>query len=181
MNRNMKTVIAAIGILFVVGCKESKKTEEVQAPEAKIEKQEEAKNNELAMASFMDEATESVWGNYLELKTALVNSNVNEAQAAADKLASSMADGNNTINEMATEISQATDIEKQRQLFSALGEQVEALLRENLSGGTIYKQFCPMAFNNEGGYWLSDAGEIRNPYFGDKMLKCGKVAEEISK
>ena len=30
-----------------------------------------------------------------------------------------------------------------------------------------------MAFNNEGAYWLSDAEQIRNPYFGDKMLTCG--------
>ena len=39
----------------------------------------------------------------------------------------------------------------------------------------MYKQFCPMAFNDQGGYWLSNSKEVRNPYFGDKMLKCGMV------
>jgi len=27
---------------------------------------------------------------------------------------------------------------------------------------------------------LSDAAEIRNPYFGDKMLKCGSVQEKLN-
>lgn len=45
---------------------------------------------------------------------------------------------------------------------------------------TLYLQFCPMAFNNEGAYWLSDKKEIRNPYFGDMMLKCGEVKRTIN-
>jgi hypothetical protein len=32
-----------------------------------------------------------------------------------------------------------------------------------------------MAFDGEGGYWLSDSKEIRNPYYGEKMLVCGNV------
>jgi hypothetical protein len=36
-----------------------------------------------------------------------------------------------------------------------------------------------MAKNNEGAFWLSASDQIRNPYFGDKMLKCGSVEEEI--
>jgi hypothetical protein len=48
-----------------------------------------------------------------------------------------------------------------------------------LAAGTIYKQYCPMAFSNTGAYWLSESKEIRNPYFGDKMLKCGRIVSEI--
>jgi hypothetical protein len=36
-----------------------------------------------------------------------------------------------------------------------------------------------MARNNQGGFWLSDDEEIRNPYFGDKMLTCGSVTEKL--
>lgn len=36
-----------------------------------------------------------------------------------------------------------------------------------------------MVFNNKGGYWLSTEEEILNPYYGDKMLHCGKVTETI--
>jgi Cu(I)/Ag(I) efflux system membrane fusion protein len=39
--------------------------------------------------------------------------------------------------------------------------------------------FCPMAFNNRGAYWLQNTKAITNPYFGHKMLKCGKVTDEI--
>ena len=34
-----------------------------------------------------------------------------------------------------------------------------------------------MAFNNTGAYWLSNSKEIYNPYFGDMMLNCGRVAD----
>ncbi|MFT4674108.1 MAG: hypothetical protein ACI9R6_001009, partial [Saprospiraceae bacterium] len=35
-------------------------------------------------------------------------------------------------------------------------------------------------FNNTGGYWLSNSKEIRNPYFGSKMLKCGRIDKEFN-
>ena len=44
----------------------------------------------------------------------------------------------------------------------------------------VYLEFCPMAFNDAGAYWVSDNKEIRNPYFGDVMLKCGKVIRTVS-
>jgi hypothetical protein len=36
-----------------------------------------------------------------------------------------------------------------------------------------------MAFNNKGAYWISSSKDILNPYFGDKMLKCGRVDSEV--
>ena len=36
-----------------------------------------------------------------------------------------------------------------------------------------------MAFDNQGAYWLSNAKQIRNPYFGEKMLTCGEVKEKL--
>jgi hypothetical protein len=36
---------------------------------------------------------------------------------------------------------------------------------------------CPMAFTNEGAYWVQRSGELANPYEGAMMLRCGaKVA-----
>ena len=43
----------------------------------------------------------------------------------------------------------------------------------------LYIQHCPMAFDNTGGDWISDAEKIMNPYFGDLMLHCGVVQEKI--
>ena len=44
---------------------------------------------------------------------------------------------------------------------------------------TVYLQHCPMADDNNGASWLSKEKEIRNPYFGARMLKCGSVEEVI--
>lgn len=74
----------------------------------------------------------------------------------------------------------STDIEAQREALSSLTENLYKSIKAfGLGGATAYYEFCPMAFNDQGGYWLSDAAEIRNPYFGDKMLKCGNVAETL--
>jgi Cu(I)/Ag(I) efflux system membrane fusion protein len=36
-----------------------------------------------------------------------------------------------------------------------------------------------MANNNKGAVWLSTEKEIRNPYYGDKMMRCGEILEEL--
>jgi len=63
-------------------------------------------------------------------------------------------------------------------------EDVSRLLYEvvNTFGAkaTVYKQYCPMALNDKGAYWLSTNKEIRNPYFGDQMLSCGEVQEVLT-
>ncbi|HEY9046951.1 MAG TPA: DUF3347 domain-containing protein, partial [Ohtaekwangia sp.] len=72
------------------------------------------------------------------------------------------------------------DIEVQRRSFSVLSENLYKSAKAfGLGGTTAYYEFCPMAFNDEGAYWLSDQEKIRNPYFGDKMLTCGVVKEKI--
>jgi hypothetical protein len=38
-----------------------------------------------------------------------------------------------------------------------------------------------MANGDNGAYWLSNEAKIRNPYFGDAMLKCGVVKDSIKK
>ena len=45
----------------------------------------------------------------------------------------------------------------------------------------LFLSFCPMAFDNKGGYWLQDSEDIKNPYFGAKMLKCGEVKNEYGR
>ncbi|HQE11916.1 MAG TPA: hypothetical protein PLQ78_04150 [Flavipsychrobacter sp.] len=43
----------------------------------------------------------------------------------------------------------------------------------------VYRQYCPMAFNDKGAYWLSNEEKIMNPYFGKKMLTCGEVTDTL--
>jgi Cu(I)/Ag(I) efflux system membrane fusion protein len=86
----------------------------------------------------------------------------------------------NNIDMSLVEILATDDIEAQRTAFSALSDNLyKSIKAYGLGTATAYYEFCPMAFNDQGAYWLSDNKEIRNPYFGDKMLTCGRVAEEL--
>lgn len=70
-------------------------------------------------------------------------------------------------------------IDAQRKAFKPLSETLaEAIQIFGITEKT-YLQFCPMAANDAGAYWLSNEEQIRNPYFGDAMLKCGEVTKVI--
>lgn len=72
------------------------------------------------------------------------------------------------------------DIEKKRESFEMVSSAFYDLLRAvRPNGVTAYYQYCPMAFNDKGAYWLSSADSIQNPYFGKKMLTCGEVKETL--
>lgn len=70
-------------------------------------------------------------------------------------------------------------IEEQRQHYEKLGESLYPLVKVFRSEKPLYKAYCPMAFDNKGASWISTSKEIRNPYFGDRMLNCGEIQEEI--
>ncbi len=77
---------------------------------------------------------------------------------------------------------EAKDLETLRQHFSMLSENIlEATESFGLEKDKVYKDFCPMAFDNKGAFWLSESEEILNPYFGQAMLSCGEVKETYLK
>ena len=70
--------------------------------------------------------------------------------------------------------------ERKRIHFDMMSNTLYALLKDaGLKNVTIYHQYCPMAFNDQGAYWLSKYPEIENPYFGDKMLECGEITDTL--
>jgi len=72
------------------------------------------------------------------------------------------------------------DIEKQREYFSILSNQIiEIIERFELKIEIVYVAYCPMALNDKGAYWLTNIDEISNPYFGDSMLKCGEIVKTV--
>jgi len=133
---------------------------------------------------------------YFELKNSLVQSNFQLTQANAKKLESALNktdmklldDEAHTVwmehySKIKNDIGQlqtTKDTEKQREIFSALSDQIiETVKTFGLKIETVYVAYCPMALNDQGAYWLSEFEEIKNPYFGDKMLKCGEVKKTI--
>ncbi|MDB5246193.1 MAG: hypothetical protein JWQ40_587 [Segetibacter sp.] len=72
------------------------------------------------------------------------------------------------------------DLEAKRKSFQMISDAMYDLVRTvRYDQGTVYHQFCPMAFNDAGAYWLSATADIKNPYFGKKMLTCGEVKDSI--
>ena len=133
-------------------------------------------------AEFNDPKVGDVYKEYIALKTTLVNTNSADAAAAAENLMTAFANlgvDEKALQAVQTVIESSEDVEAQRTAFELVTIHVEGLLEGALKSGTIYKQFCPMAFNNKGAYWLSNSKEIANPYFGDVMLKCGRIDAEI--
>lgn len=71
-------------------------------------------------------------------------------------------------------------IDHQREHFEALSIDITDLIALLGTDKVVYQDFCPMAYNNKGAYWLSEIKEIKNPYFGSKMLKCGSITKQIN-
>jgi Cu(I)/Ag(I) efflux system membrane fusion protein len=80
------------------------------------------------------------------------------------------------------QITELENVEEQRKQFEFLSQALINTIKVfGIPDDALYVQHCPMAFDNAGADWISDVEEIRNPYFGDKMLKCGLVQETITK
>jgi hypothetical protein len=146
-------------------------------------------------ASFQNQLA-SVFTSYIELKDAFVASDASkvkeeakgtdEALTKVDMKLLTGAAHNDWMNYLSPiqsslkEIQSSTDIEAQRKAFSNLSDNLYKSVKAfGLGGKEAFYEFCPMAFNNEGAYWLSEQKQIRNPYFGDKMLTCGQVKEKL--
>ena len=69
--------------------------------------------------------------------------------------------------------SKTDDLVEQRKQFMDLSHQMTEAIKTFGVGETVYHQFCPMANNDQGAYWLSQDEEVRNPYFGKSMHSCG--------
>lgn len=72
------------------------------------------------------------------------------------------------------------DREERRKSFQVVSEQIYDLIRTvRYDRAVVYHQYCPMAFNDAGAFWLSNSSDIRNPYLPKKMLTCGEVKDSI--
>lgn len=75
--------------------------------------------------------------------------------------------------------SKARDIEVIRHVYEGISIWMIAHVREQGLEQKVFIQFCPMAHSNQGARWISVEKEIKNPYFGSKMLHCGSTQDSI--
>lgn len=170
-------LLLTIGLLSACNSDNKNTSVEINTPE-EVEA-EKAAVADIVDASFTDGMTGKVFHNYLHLRRSLVASDAEEAQRASSEMNEAFDTERAKLKELSAELAKSDDLEVQRALFSKLTEELAPLFKAGLAEGTIYKQHCPMAFDNQGANWFSDVPEIENPYFGDKMLRCGKVVETI--
>lgn len=130
---------------------------------------------------FKDAQVKAVYEHYIHVKNALINANAKEAQSGASQLQTALISAENKAGaDIAGKIASTSKIDAQRNELDALTTEVEKTIKASkLTSGKIFKQFCPMAKNGDGGYWLASESDIKNPYYGDEMLECGEVKEEI--
>jgi len=142
-------------------------------------------------------AFEKILGIYFELKNHLVDSHAESAGLSASSLHKAIEhidkeklddkdrqvwdELSQSLMHHAHHIAQVSDIKQQRAAFQPLSDQLIQLVEKVGSDQLVYKQYCPMADQDKGAYWLSEEKAVRNPYFGESMLKCGEVKESFQK
>ncbi len=152
-------------------------------------------NKRLEVSKKFKEQLNTVFENYVLIDQALVNDDAEKAKKSANGLQKSLekmdmkllkGDAHNHWMTLEKELKASTnamantsDIKKQREHFIHLSAHLINALKTFGIDQKVYVDFCPMANNNVGAYWLSKEKEIRNPYFGKEMLDCGSIADEI--
>ena len=136
------------------------------------------KNMDGEMPMFKDAKLGNAYAHYIHVKDALVASNSIEAKKMASELKTALASvsNGNKASVQAAKIANTSTLADQRKAFESLSAEMTALVKGGqLSMGMIYVEYCPMVKAS----WLSNEKEIKNPYYGDQMMKCGNVKEMI--
>jgi len=138
---------------------------------------------------------ETVYSLYFETKDALIKEDAKLAAAKSKTLLDALgvvkmeALGSKEhdvfmkhLSELKTDaghIAESKDIEHQRGHFSSLSDRMFELMKTIQPGYTVYLDHCPMYNDGKGANWISKENGIKNPYYGSKMLTCGKVKETL--
>ena len=133
-----------------------------------------------------------VFDDYILLKDALVNDDAKGAQQAGKQINQSLKKVDmkllsdekahnhwmtiqKELKTSANTIENDSDIATQRAHFKHLSAHMISSVQLFGVNENVYIQFCPMADNNKGAYWISLEKEVRNPYYGEAMETCGEV------
>ncbi|MFU8785055.1 efflux RND transporter periplasmic adaptor subunit [Aliidiomarina sp.] len=73
-----------------------------------------------------------------------------------------------------------SNIRAARDQFYSHSQAMIALAEAGFHEGELHLMFCPMARRGDGAYWLQESDTLLNPYFGDRMLRCGDVVRALT-
>ncbi|SDW51716.1 Protein of unknown function [Hydrobacter penzbergensis] len=127
---------------------------------------------------------------YLAVKNALVNGREEQAAAASGKMYDAMksfdkslltADQKKVYDDIEVDLKEHAEhiskskIDHQREHFAMMSKDMYDMAKAFGAGVTLYHDHCPMY--KDGSMWLSESKDIRNPYYGEKMMTCGNIEE----
>ena len=153
-------------------------------------------NERLEVSEKFQQQLNSVYNEYINLKDALVKEDSKSTSTSASTLLNNLTKVDmkllsdnkahnhwmsleKEIKSSATSISETSDIKAQRGHFKHLSSHLINAVQLFGVNEKVYLEFCPMADNNKGAFWLSKEEKVINPYFGDAMLTCGEVKQII--
>ena len=198
-------VLVVIALTFTA-CKNEQKTEDHNESESTElhdnsdghhdnDKEHDEENRDIETSSDKNSATSAIVDGYLEIKNGLVSDDKSAATKGGESLLNAFASFNMgsltkeqhseymEIIENATEQAEhivKSPIDHQREHFEVLSNDMNDLIALLGTEKTLYQDFCPMANNGKGAIWLSETEEIKNPFYGSKMMKCGKMQKQIN-
>lgn len=157
---------------------------------------EHVKEPHVAIPGVFATQLKSLYDAYFAMQMALADDDVEKAGSAAEDIGNRVREvdatvlpaalqdnWNNAANAIAMSLDKidGADIARIREEFYPLSQAMIEIARRFGAAGEqpVYVAFCPMAFEDRGASWLQAGTEIRNPYFGEMMLKCGETREVI--
>jgi Cu(I)/Ag(I) efflux system membrane fusion protein len=153
-------------------------------------------NERIKVSKDFQNQLKVVFNDYIKLKDALVEDDSDRVMAESKKLLDNLSkvdmkllmnkEAHNhwmtlekEIKASTNSISKTSDIKAQRDHFKHLSSHLIRTLQLFGVNKKVFVEFCPMADNNNGAYWLSKEEKVINPYFGGAMLSCGEVKQVI--
>jgi len=188
-------MLIAILTFTVTSCRDTKKEEDNEMEHDDMEMDDTSMNSSDNMTMDQDKsASDAIIVNYLELKNALVADNTEAAASSGKKIESAFEgfevknyskEEQKELNEIIEDAKEHAEhiaesaMDHQREHFEILSKDVVDLLAITGTNKTLYQDSCPKYNDGKGAIWLSEIKEIKNPYYGSKMLTCGSMQKEI--
>lgn len=189
----MKRILTLAAIAFLAACGgNDEKATVTEAPQAPLGQSVNSDTFNLVFGKMLD--------SYFQLKDHFIKENDTLITKSTEQLLVDMTATDRVLSELKadsgiistaktyttgisnelTAVKQEKNIEERRKSFQVLSEQLYDLIRTvKYDRAVVYHQYCPMAFNDAGAFWLSNSSDIRNPYLPKKMLICGEVKDSI--
>ena len=116
---------------------------------------------------------------YLRVQTALSLDNLADAKTGGRAIADAAARHGAAapVQAAASALQQAADLKGARAAFATMGDALMKQAKESAAalGDDVKVAYCPMVQK----YWLQKGEKIRNPFYGQSMLDCGRLSDRL--